>query len=137
MNVVVLDTSVLVRWFRPDGDIHSGRARQLREEFEAGALSVIAPTLLGLQMLNIAGREWGWPLEDVLELAVGLDDLGFELVEPELPAVASWVARGLTSYAAAYVAVAEATGVPLLTADERLLDVARGVAFALAPGLRP
>lgn len=79
-----------------------------------------APPTLLLEVLNVAGRKW--------------------LVGPDLPAVARWVGRGLSAYDAAYVAVAEAAGVELVTADRRIVEVAPGIARDLAdadglPGL--
>src|SRR6185503_8757493 len=62
------------------------------------------------------------------ELAEALDDLSFDLVEPDLGAAARWVAVGLTAYDAAYVAVAEAAALPLITSDRTILDVAPGIA---------
>ncbi len=57
-----------------------------------------------------------------------MEDLSFDLVEPELTAAARWVAAGLTAYDAAYVAVAEAAAIPLITSDQTILSLAPGVA---------
>jgi len=61
-----------------------------------------------------------------------LPELGFELVEPELPDIAHWSARGLTAYDAAYAAAAEHTGVELITDDAEIVPVAPELAVALA-----
>ena len=61
-------------------------------------------------------------------LREALEDLSFDLVEPELTAAARWVAVGLTAYDAAYVAVAEAGALPLITNDRTILELAPGVA---------
>lgn len=132
MTEVVLDASVVMKWFRADGERHLEPARSLRAVFEMGELIVFAPPLLRLEIVNVAGRRWHWSESVLLELAGALDDLGFELIEPELARVAYWTARGLTTYDAAYVAVAEGNGTRLVTDDDLIVTVAGEVATALA-----
>jgi predicted nucleic acid-binding protein len=129
---VVLDASVVLKWFRTAGEPHLEPARSLRARFEAGQLIVLAPPLLRLEMVNVAGRRWQWPESALVELAVALDELGFEFEEPELARVASWTGRGLTAYDAAYVALAEARTAPLITDDDHVIAVAGDIATALA-----
>jgi predicted nucleic acid-binding protein len=129
---VVLDASVVLKWFRSEGEGHVPAARSVRTAFEAGGLLVVAPALLRLEIVNVAGRRWRWDEQGLLELAAALDDLGFELREPELGGVARWTARGLTAYHAAYVATAEAEAIPLVTDDDLILSVAPKLATPLA-----
>ncbi|MFL5955404.1 MAG: type II toxin-antitoxin system VapC family toxin [Gaiellaceae bacterium] len=131
MTEVVLDASVVLKWFRADGERHLDPARALRATFERGRLIVLAPPLLRLEIVNVAGRRWLWGEAELVELAVALDELGFEFEEPELARVASWTARGLTAYDSAYVAVAEKNAMPLITDDDLILSVAGEVATAL------
>jgi predicted nucleic acid-binding protein len=46
--------------------------------------------------------------------------------------VAHWTAQGLTAYDGAYVAVAEATGTRLVTDDDLIVEIAKGIAQPLA-----
>jgi predicted nucleic acid-binding protein len=126
MRECVLDASVVLMWFAEEG---ATPVRSLRVEYESGDLTVLAPSLIHLEILNVAGRRWSWGADALQELAEALDDLSFELVEPDLTTVAKWVAAGLTAYDAAYVAVAEAAATPLLTADETILSVAPRIAI--------
>jgi predicted nucleic acid-binding protein len=128
---VVLDASVVLEWFRPN-EARSEAARSLRVAYAAGELFVFAPALLSLEIVNVAGRRWGWNEAELVELATSLRALGFELVEPDLSRVARWTARGLTAYDAAYVAVAETAEVQLVTDDDRILSVAAPIATPLA-----
>lgn len=132
MIEVVLDASVVLKWFRAEGERHLDPARTLRAAFEAGELAVAAPPLLRLEIVNVAGRRWKWGEDSLVELALALDGLGFEFDDPDLARVASWTARGLTAYDAAYVALAEARTTPLITDDDLILSVAGDVATALA-----
>jgi len=92
----VLDASVVLKWFREHGEARVAQARSLRRAFEAGELVVIAPRLLQLEIVNVAGRRWQWDEQALLDLAASLDALGFELRQPALSGIARWTARGLT-----------------------------------------
>ena len=131
MNEAVLDASVVLKWFHSQGEGHVEVARHLRAQFEAGELRVLAPQLLWLELLNVAARRWAWPQSKLEQLAVTLEQLGFELLEPELLRVAKWAANGLTAYDAAYVAVAEQAGVQLVTDDEQIVATAPRFSTAL------
>ena len=132
MREVVLDASVVLKWFGGEDERHGRQARAVRAAFESGDLGVFAPPLLGLEILNVAGRRWAWPARALTELAEALEDLGFEQIDPGLTGVARWTARGLTAYDAAYVALAETLGVELVTDDEQILGTASGIAISLA-----
>jgi predicted nucleic acid-binding protein len=128
----VLDASVVLKWFHSEGEKNLEAARRLRKRFEAGELRVLAPPLLWLEVLNVAARRWRWTQDQLEQLATSLPELGFEVLEPELPDVARWTACGLTAYDAAYVALAERTGVELITDDAEVVRLAPGQAVALA-----
>lgn len=132
MTETVLDASVVLKWFRGEDERHLAAARSLRAEFEAGALAVLAPPLLRLELVNVAARRWGWGEEALEALAAALEQVGFQFAEPELGRVARWAARGLTAYDAAYVALAEAEAIRLITDDDLIVAVAPAVATALA-----
>jgi predicted nucleic acid-binding protein len=132
MKEIVLDASVILKWFSTAQEQHHERARSLQMSFAKGQLRVVAPRLLMLEVLNAAARGWKWTAEQVAELATDIVRLNFELVDPALPDVARWTAQGLTSYDASYVAVAEMSGIPLITVDRQILATAPGVACSLA-----
>lgn len=131
MIEAVLDAPVILKWFREEGERHVAAARSLRAAFEAGELLVSAPPLLRLEIVNVAGRRWRWDEAALLDLAAALDELGFEFREPELGRVARWTARGLTAYDAAYVALADAEALRLVTDDDLILAAAPQIAVAL------
>ena len=131
MTEAVLDASVVIKWFRSDGERHLDSARALRQSFEAGELIVFTPPLLRLEIVNVAGRRWRWDETALIELAAALDQLGFEQTEPDLGRVARWTARGLTAYDGAYVAVAEALETRLITDDDLIVEIAEEIAQPL------
>lgn len=132
MSDVVLDASVLLKWFHTQGEPNVEQATKLRARFEAGEVTVVVPSLIWLEVLNVAARRLSWPQDRLRQFATRLAALRFTVVEPELPRVAGWAGRGLTAYDAAYVAIAEQTGAQLITDDAELVRQAPGLAVALA-----
>lgn len=132
MTGLVLDASVVLKWFRDHGEAHIEAARSIRVAFQAGWLVAYAPSLLTLEILNTVGRRWGWAEPRLIELVEALDEIGIIRADPEPSRVAYWTAMGLTAYDATYVALAEAEGVRLVTDDDRILTVAPEVAVPLS-----
>lgn len=119
---VAVDTSVVAGWFRPHQS--SAALDQLRAAVERGAALAFAPPLLWLELLNIAGRRWRFSGPELLATIADLDNLVSGLVHPDDAALVPWIERGLTSYEAVHVVAASEAGIPLVTRDEQLLDLA-------------
>ena len=132
MTDVVLDASVVAKWFRSTNERHVSEAGSVRAAFGRGEIGVVAPSLLPLELINTAGRKWQWARVELEALAHEIQELGFEFVEPDLRTVARLTAAGLTAYDAAYVAIAESHELQLVTDDEQLVAAAPHVAVALA-----
>ena len=128
---LVIDASVVLKWFRIEGEGRAQQARVVRTEFAAGRLALHAPPLLKLELINVAGRRWGWDEVRLSELAQSLVELGLDFGEPDVRRVAIWTARGLTAYDAAYVALAEQEAIVLVTDDDRILEIAAAIASPL------
>ncbi len=127
----MLDASVVLKWFVTEEGPHIAEARVLRADHESGRTMVTVPSILYLEILNVAGRSWGWDRDALVELTGGLLALRFDTVDPQLISVAHWVAQGLTAYGAAYVAIAEELGAPLVSDDRVILEAAPEVARPL------
>jgi len=123
--VLVVDASVLATALADDGadgDIARGRLRGQR---------LAAPELIDLEVASVLRRQLSLATLDLRRARFALEDLH------DLPMVRAphrvllgrcWELReNLSIYDAAYVALAEALGAPLITADARL---------AGAPGLK-
>jgi len=126
-----VDASVVLKWIQPARERYSSEAESLWSAYEEGRAAFVAPPLLFLEVMNVAARGWKWAEPTLLDLAERLQAFRIEVVEPALPSVASWAARGLTAYDAAYVALAADRGVPLVTDDREILEVAPEVARPL------
>jgi predicted nucleic acid-binding protein len=123
LKTAVLDASVMGPWF--SGPVGAA----LLAEYEGGELVAHVPGLLFLELLNVAGRQLRWAEDRLQELADRLGRSRVDVIDPELGRVANWVARGLTAYDASYVALAEQLGVPLVTADRAILEIAHDIAI--------
>lgn len=109
-----------------------GKVALIRGGFVAPRAVPALGAPLRFEVLNVAASRWRWTKDRLEQLAMSLPELGFALLEPELPDIARWSARGLTAYDAAYVAAAEHAGVELITDDAEIVRVAPELAVALA-----
>lgn len=133
MTRLVLDTNVVLKWFGSRPEPGRDEALALRAAVRSRTVEALVPSLVELEVLNVAGRRWSWPADDLAELADALRNLPWTVAAPPLPTVAKWVARGLTAYDAAYVAVAvaEAWSCRVVTADERMIEIASDLTIPL------
>ncbi len=127
----MLDASIVVKWFRTQGEAAADAAFAVRKLVAEGELVSIAPALLRWELLNVAARKWRLERADIIALADTLLDLPIEERAVSLVAIAAWTARGLTAYDATYVALAERENVPLITEDREILAIAPGIAVSL------
>lgn len=56
MTELVLDASVLLTWFTGGAERGREQASRLRAEYERGGLVVVVPSLIFLELQNVAGR---------------------------------------------------------------------------------
>ena len=124
--MIVIDASVLANVVGDDGP----DGRRCRSELRLTG-DVAAPDLIDVETVSVLRRRWQSGTMTARRFRAALDDL--ESIEidryPTLPLMrrAYALRANLTSYEAAYVALAEALDCELLTGDKRL---------ARAPGPR-
>lgn len=122
---LVCDASAVVTVLLDSGESGSWIARRL-----AGA-ELCAPELLPFECANVIRRhELGGLIgsDQAAQAHADLIDLPMDLFPYEVLAQRVWqLRRNLTSYDAAYVALAEALDAPLITVDRRLSE-APGIA---------
>jgi predicted nucleic acid-binding protein len=119
---IVIDSSVVVKWFIADGEDDVPAARRLLDEHDAGALLLCAPAHVVLEVLNAIRYRGLSPsvLEDVAGWVLGAH-LELAPLEPLAQRAAVLAAtHDLTVYDAAFVALAESLDAELVTADRRL-----------------
>jgi predicted nucleic acid-binding protein len=122
---MVLDASVAIALLRAEpaaADI----ARMLATR--AGEGSMMVPDHFWLEVENVLVRRHRWDADAVVEAFRWLDELGIETAPVDRPlallALDRMAATGLTSYDAAYLALAEIDDGMLVTLDEDLASAA-------------
>jgi predicted nucleic acid-binding protein len=133
-RILVVDSSVAVKWFLSEREPHVDRAWALLESHLAERVRLAAPDHLRLEVLN-ALRHRGLNADRIQRAAAALD--GFcltwhPLSAPLVAAAADIAARhGLTLYDAAFAALAIRLDAELVTADRRLARSGAGRARLL------
>jgi predicted nucleic acid-binding protein len=125
VTTLLVDTSVLVKWFHSEGESELAEARAIRDATGAGDVQARVIDLALYEMGNVLLRALGWTGSDVADQ---LDDL-VVICGPPLAMASEWLrhaadmgaTHGLTFYDAAWAAAAQALGVSLVSADARLL----------------
>lgn len=125
MTRLLVDTSVLIKWFHSEGEGELEQARALRAAHLAGELDAHMLDLGTYELGNVLTRTLRWPPADVADQ---LDDL-HAILGPALVMTPGWLrsaatlahAHTLSFYDASWAAAAAESGLPLISADRRLL----------------
>ena len=125
MTTLLIDTSVLVKWFHTPGESELPQARAVRTATRRGEVHSLVIDLALYELGNVLLRGLGWDGSDVADQ---LDDL-VTICGAPLAMDPTWLRRAaelgsthrLTFYDAAWAAAAEALAVPLVSADTQLL----------------
>ena len=135
--IVIVDTSALVRLFIPDGPVPEG-LEQLVRDASSGDRTLAAPELLAAEVAQVfhkkrlAGLLSAHEFKDLLKdfLALPVKYFAHKEILPVAAELA--LSRGLTVYDALFLALAQAKGGRLITADRRLATAARALGLAAA-----
>jgi predicted nucleic acid-binding protein len=125
VTTLLVDTSVLVKWFHREGEPELAEARSIRNATRAGEIQARVIDLALYEMGNVLLRALRWSGSDVADQ---LEDLVI-ICGPPLAMAAEWLRRAaelgeshqLTFYDAAWAAAAEALDVALVSVDAQLL----------------
>ena len=123
---IVVDTSVLTKWFKTRGEELLTEARQLLEEVERRPVEVHVPALLLYEVANILLLKTRLGLAALEGAVERLEALPFVVCPPATPLLkrALRLGRqfGLTFYDASFLALAVELDCPFVTADQRLFE---------------
>lgn len=125
MTHLLIDTSVLIKWFHNEGESELPEARALRTAHIVGELDAHILDLAIYEVGNILVRAFRWEPSAVADQ---LDDLGVILGQP-LVMTADWLRHAaalahthtLSFYDASWAATAAKLRMPLVSADRQLL----------------
>lgn len=120
---VVLDTSVIIKWFR-QREVLASQALALREAYLGGQILVSVPSLLAYELANVLRYKQDLTTAQVEDAVQSLFDMWLGWVSPSATMMrqAVNIARewDITVYDAAFVALAESRNAIFITADEHL-----------------
>ncbi|MFB6308615.1 MAG: type II toxin-antitoxin system VapC family toxin [Haloarculaceae archaeon] len=122
MAEIVVDTSVIVKWYIPER--HHEPARSLRDAYLDGSRDLVAPALMPFEAINALKYSGHYDGDRLAEAARSLSEYGIDLVSfGDIDGVAEIATElDVTIYDAAYVALARQLGTTAYTADENLID---------------
>jgi predicted nucleic acid-binding protein len=129
VSLIVLDASVAVKWFLPEGaEILATEALALLRRFGKSEIQIIVPDLFWVEFASVlwkAIRRRNYPKDSADAALASLKRFNFPTV-PSLKlldnAFQIATAHGRTVYDCFYVALAVQTNSQLITADERLAN---------------
>lgn len=125
MTHVLVDTSVLIKWFHEEGEPELVEARAIRDAHIAGHLDAHMLDLAIYEVGNVLARALRWRADDVADQ---LEDLA-AIAGPALVMSQAWFreaarlteVHGLSYYDACWAAAARGLEIPLISADRQLL----------------
>ena len=126
MSELVVDASVVVKWYIPEQ--HHERARALRDAYLDGKFDLVAPALMPFEAVNALKYSGHYEGERLEEASKSLPEYGIDLVPFNKTGPIAEIANNLdiTIYDAAYIALAQKLDTKAYTADGNLLDNLKG-----------
>ncbi|MGA3167362.1 MAG: type II toxin-antitoxin system VapC family toxin [Terriglobia bacterium] len=123
--LLILDTSVVLKWFLEKDEPDVARARKLREAFLSRRCTLGAPDLLLVEVANALTAGHRSSPEEVSEAIETILKIGLHLFELQFPTLVKAIGLAsthrVTVYDSCFLAVAIASDGLLVTADEAFL----------------
>lgn len=122
---LLVDTSVLIKWFHSEGEAELAEARTIRDAHVRGQVDAHVLDLAVYEVGNVLTRGLRWRAGDV---AAQLDDL-VTIVGPPMAMSQDWLheaaelaeLHALSFYDASWAAAAAALKIPLVSAERQLV----------------
>lgn len=132
MADVVVDASVVVKWYIPETDHEP--ARELRDDYLDGKHDLLAPALMPFETINALRYSGHYEGDRLVEASDTLPNYGIELIPYREVSSVAEIANELdiAIYDASYVALAKKIDSIVYTADSRLIDDLEGEYSELA-----
>ena len=127
MSAVVVDASIIVKWFVEEEG--SNEAIKIRDEYINGDVKLIAPELINFEVLNALHYKGLFSEDELKRISEALDAFSIELhsLRGEYATRTIEVAykNNITVYDAAYISLAIMKNTHLYTADRKLKNKLR------------
>lgn len=126
MKTFIIDSSVCLKWVLDD-EVDTKPAKKLQKKYLNGEINLVAPNLWFYEVINvikntksknpsISNKLLETKLGDLLESSPSLMDMS----ELGLLCLKYAIKLGITAYDSAYLTLAHAHGLTLITADDKL-----------------
>lgn len=132
---IVLDSSIIIKWFRSNGEEKVVEARNYLQRIIAGEIVILVPDLLYYEIANIAKNDKTQSQDFWQDSLETLFSSSLEVLPPDNSFIkkAYKLAKDLniSVYDACYLVLARDNGSFLVTADKELLAKAPGLTKSL------
>jgi len=128
----VIDASITVKWFSTFGEDDLAKADKLLQDYVDGSCAFIAPTLIVYELANALRFNPNLKVADIKRDIKDFFELQITLEDPSQymnSAIGLAFTYSLTVYDAVYAALAQVTGLPLITADYQFYTKAKNLPF--------
>lgn len=120
MKKLVVDTSVIVKWFSEDEN-NAEHANKLRRQILEGLYDIIVPDLLFYELANALRHNPNFTAEDVRAALDSIFDMEFDIRKVDSSVIAAAIAIAfkcnVTVYDAYFLALSQLERKPFVTAD--------------------
>ncbi|GEM_PF-1197131 len=123
---VVLDASVVLKWFSPENEENVDLALDVYKSIVGGSLGAMAPTLLVWEVINVLAMKKKLDFKLLLKVVEKIANCGIIFVEVDIRKAKEVLdimkESRFASYDCLYLWLAKEKSVPLLTEDSFLLE---------------
>jgi len=124
MVEVVVDASVVIKWFVEEGN--SGNAIKVRDKYIEGEIKVVAPEIITFEVLNAIYYKKLFSKNEIKEVSEALNAFSFDLYslkgEYARKTVETSFENSITIYDASYISLAIIKNTYMYTADNKLIE---------------
>jgi len=127
----VVDASVAVKWYSKVEE-DTRKADALLNKYIEGECALLAPSLICYELINALCFNPNLSEIDVIRASEEFSKLEIEFVDfanVQSEAISLAFEKGITIYDAVYVATSKVYSIPLITADLKLYDKIKDLAF--------
>jgi predicted nucleic acid-binding protein len=125
LTTLLVDASVLIKWFQGSGEAELAEARAIRDAHQRGELDARIIALAMYEVGNVLLTRLRWAASDI---SSQLDDI-VSICGTPLVTTSAWLrdaavlgeTHQLTFHDAAWAAAARGLGIPLVSADAKLI----------------
>lgn len=125
MQRLVLDTSVVLKWYRQEEEL-ADKALLVREAYSEGNIEIVAPDYVLCEFANVLRYKTDLSIQKVQGCIQHLTRLDIRWVIPETKLLERAIeiarSRDISVYDAIFVATAEKYRAKVVTADKRFVD---------------